>query len=134
MLVDLVDFEGVLFDKDELNGIFGFDIYVLFLVIIFNNVIIIDLSNEINFEVYVDIFIWFEVDVDVYDVLFSGSLVFDVIEDVYKLGDYFVYIFIDEEIYFGLIVFGLVIYGDKVGIILVDLVEFEIGEYYSFNV
>ncbi|WP_264229751.1 InlB B-repeat-containing protein [Acholeplasma laidlawii] len=132
--VDPVDPVGAPFDKDELNGIFGFDIYALLPAITSNNVIITDLSNETNFEVYVDIFTWSEADADAYDALLSGSLAYDATEDAYKLGDYFAYIFIDEETYPGLTVFGLAIYGDKAGTTPVDPVEPEIGEYYSFNV
>src|SRR5690554_1052975 len=132
--VDPVDPEGVPFDKDELNGIFGFDIYALLPAIISEDVLITDLSDETYVEVYVDIFTWLEADADAYDGLLDGSLVYDATEDAYKLGDYFAYIFIDEETYPGLTVFGLAIYGDKAGTTPVDQVEPEIDEYYSFNV
>lgn len=132
--VDPVDPEGVPFDKDELNGIFGFDIYALLPAIVSEDVLITDLSDETYVEVYVDIFTWSEADADAYDALLGGSLAYDATEDAYKLGDYFAYIFIDEETYPGLTVFGLAIYGDKPGTTPVDPVEPEIGEYYSFNV
>ncbi|TRX99309.1 InlB B-repeat-containing protein [Acholeplasma laidlawii] len=132
--VDPVDPVGAPFDKDELNGIFGFDIYALLPAIISEDVLITDLSDETYIEVYVDIFTWLDADADAYDALLSGSLAYDATEDAYKLGDYFAYIFIDEETYPGLTVFGLAIYGDKAGTTPVDPVEPEIGEYYSFNV
>lgn len=132
--VDPVDPVGAPFDKDELNGIFGFDIYALLPAFTSNDALITDLSDETYFDVYVDIFTWSEADADAYDALLSGSLAFDATEDAYKLGDYFAYIFIDEETYPGLTVFGLAIYGDKAGTTPVDPVEPEIGEYYSFNV
>lgn len=132
--VDPVDPVGAPFDKDELNGIFGFDIYALLPAIVSEDVLITDLSDETYVEVYVDIFTWSDADADAYDALLSGSLAFDATEDAYKLGDYFAYIFIDEETYPGLTVFGLAIYGDKAGTTPVDPVEPEIGEYYSFNV
>jgi M6 family metalloprotease-like protein/uncharacterized repeat protein (TIGR02543 family) len=132
--VDPVDPVGAPFDKDELNGIFGFDIYALLPAIVSEDVLITDLSDETYVEVYVDIFTWLDADADAYDALLSGSLAYDATEDAYKLGDYFAYIFIDEETYPGLTVFGLAIYGDKAGTTPVDPVEPEIGEYYSFNV
>lgn len=132
--VDPVDPEGVPFDKDELNGIFGFDIYALLPAFTSNNALITDLSDETYFDVYVDIFTWSEADADSYIALLESQLTYDALEDAYKLGDYFAYIFIDEETYPGLTVYGLAIYGDKAGTTPVDPVDPEVGEYYSFNV
>ncbi|WP_147294851.1 InlB B-repeat-containing protein, partial [Acholeplasma laidlawii] len=78
--VDPVDPVGAPFDKDELNGIFGFDIYALLPAIISEDVLITDLSDETYIEVYVDIFTWLDADADAYDALLSGSLAYDATE------------------------------------------------------
>src|SRR5690606_4449394 len=98
-------------------------IYALLPAIVSEDVLITDLSDETYVEVYVDIFTWLDADADAYDALLSGSLAYDATEDAYKLGDYFAYIFIDEETYPGLTVFGLAIYGDKAGTTPVDPVD-----------
>ncbi|MFA7417366.1 MAG: InlB B-repeat-containing protein [Acholeplasma sp.] len=121
--VDPEDPTGVPFDKDDLNALFGFDIYALLPAFQSSDVIITDFSDASMYEVYVDIFTWSESDADAYDLLLEQNLSYDATEDSYVLGDYFVYIFIDEVTYDGLTVFGIGIYGNKDGGTPVDPVD-----------
>src|SRR5690554_4741244 len=121
--VDPEDPMGEPFDKDDLNTLFGFDIYALLPAFQSSDVIITDFSDASMYEVYVDIFTWSEFDADNYEVLLEQALTYDATEDSYVLGDYFVYIFIDEVTYDGLTVFGIGIYGNKDGGTPVDPVD-----------
>jgi len=119
------------FDKNDLNAIFGFDIYALLPAFSSSDVIITDFSDETFFEVYIDIFTWSETDADNYDDLLFNLLSYDASEDSYVVGGYYIYVFIDQETYEGLTVFGIGIYGDKQDSTPVDPVD---GLYFSFNV
>jgi M6 family metalloprotease-like protein/uncharacterized repeat protein (TIGR02543 family) len=119
------------FDKNDLNAIFGFDIYALLPAFSSTDVIITDFSDETFFEVYIDIFTWSETDADIYDDLLFNLLSYDASEDSYIVGGYYIYVFIDQETYEGLTVFGIGIYGDKQDQTPIDPVD---GLYLSFNV
>lgn len=70
----------------------------------------IDNLNDLFNDVYIDVFDWIEFDLMVYDVLLENLLIYDVLEDVYILGDLFIYFYVDDEIVFGLIIYGIGIY------------------------
>lgn len=119
------------FDKNDLNAIFGFDIYALLPAFASSDVVITDFSDETYFEVYIDIFTWTDLDADNYDDLLFNLLSYDAVEDSYIVGNYYVYVFIDQDTYEGLTVYGIGIYGEKQDQTPVDPVD---GLYFGFNV
>src|SRR5690554_4973473 len=63
-----------IFDAEALNAVFNFDIYNLLPQIITNDYELIDNSDELINEVYIDLFDWNEDDLNDYDVLLDESL------------------------------------------------------------
>jgi M6 family metalloprotease-like protein/uncharacterized repeat protein (TIGR02543 family) len=99
------------FDPDDLNTIFGFDIYSLMPSFTSEDVLILNYSDHVNYEVYIDIFDWTSTDSDDYIDLLDLALTYDDIEESWVLGDYFIYVYEDTQSYPGEIVFGIGIYG-----------------------
>lgn len=117
------------FDFNELNDLFGFNIYTLMPPITSGDVLVLDYSDATFREVYVDFFDWDEADADAYIALLEAKLPYDSFEDSWILGDYFIYVYADDQSYPGKIVYGIGIYGD-----IVDPGHGELSLYYSFNV
>lgn len=106
-------FAGKAYDKTELNAIFGFDISALLPVVTSNDYVVIDMSDESGFEVYVDLFDWTEANLDTFMDLLDQTLTWDEQEESWVIGDYFIYAYGDEDTYPGLTVYGFGIYGSK---------------------
>jgi len=102
------------FDPDDINSIFGYDIYTQIPTITTTKYTIFDYSNETFKEVYIDIFDWLESDAIAYSDLLDASLVYDSIEESWIIGDYFIYIYEDTMSYPGLSVYGIGIYGEYI--------------------
>ena len=101
------------YNPTELNQIFGFDIYQIMPPFITADVVTLDYSEADFFEVYIDIFDWTEADADAYMALLDAGYTYDDIEESWVLGDYFIYIYADDQSYEGLVVYGIGIYGAK---------------------
>jgi len=101
------------FDPTELNEIFGFDIYDLMPSFTTSDVLLLDYSETDFYEVYLDIFDWSEADADAYIAWLDEMLTWDDDEESWVLGNYFIYIYADDQTYPGKIVYGIGIYGDK---------------------
>ncbi len=117
------------FDSSELNDLFGFDIYKLMPAITSSDALILDYSEGSFREVYVDFFDWDEADADAYIALLEASLAYDDDEESWILGDYFIYVYADDQSYPGKIVYGIGIYGE-----IVDPGYGDLSLYYAFNV
>ena len=99
------------FDPADLNQIFGFDIYKDMPQFTSLDADILDYSEADYFEVYIDIFDWIEADADAYMALLDASYTYDEIEESWVLGDYFIYVYMEDEYYEDMIVYGIGIYG-----------------------
>src|SRR5690606_9813958 len=99
--------EGTPFDKNELNALFGFDIYELMPDFASNSSLISDYSDETVIDVYIDIFDWTEADALAYMDLLDANLTYDESNEVWILGDFFIYVFADDETYPGQMVYGI---------------------------
>ncbi|MBU1094120.1 MAG: InlB B-repeat-containing protein [Firmicutes bacterium] len=118
---------GESFDSNDLNTIFGFDIYSLMPAFTSNDALLLDYSDSTIYEVYIDIFDWSEADGLAYIDLLDALLAYDEVEASWILGDYYIYVYADDESYDGLIVYGIGIYGDVTSTPLDNL-------YYVFDV
>lgn len=127
-LVDDED-EEPSFDADALNAIFGYDIYQTMPNFVSDQAILVNMSEDGYMEVYIDILDWTELDVDQYMDLLDSMLAYDSKEDAWVLGNYYIYVFEDDETYPGQMVYGIGIYG-----IESEVVEPVDGLYYSFNI
>ncbi len=103
------------FDPTELNAIFGFDLYDMMPPFTSDESLILDYSSESFFEVYIDIFDWTEADSDAYMDDLDMLLTYDAVEESWVIGDYFLYVYADDQSYPGDIVYGIGIYGDRSG-------------------
>jgi M6 family metalloprotease-like protein/uncharacterized repeat protein (TIGR02543 family) len=101
------------FNPNELNDLFGFNIYALIPSITSDDALILDYSDGTFKEVYVDLFDWSEADIDAYIALLDLSLVWDDLEESWILGDYYIYAYADDQSYPGMIVYGIGIYGEQ---------------------
>lgn len=116
------------FDPAILNGIFGFDIYKSLPAFNTDDFELTDLTEETYKEVYIDIFDFLEIDANNYMDLLDSLLAYDEIEESWIVGDYFLYVYEDEETYPGKMVYGISIYSNKPSI------ETPIeGLYFGFN-
>ena len=106
-------FAGKAYDKTEINTIFGFDISALLPTVVSSDYVVIDLSDDTMFEVYVDLFDWTTTEYEAYSDLLDQTLAWDEVEESWVVGDYFVYSYEDTETYPGLTVFGFGVYGSK---------------------
>lgn len=100
------------FDPSELNDVFGFNIYNLMPSFVTSDVILLDYSEVGFYEVYIDIFDWSEADADAYIALLDASYPWDDYEESWVLGNYFIYIYADDQTYPGKTVYGIGIYGE----------------------
>ena len=103
------------FNPNDLNAIFGFDIYQLMPDIISDDTIIYDFSTTTDYAVYIDLFDWIESDANTFVNGLDSLLVYDDIEESWILGDYYIYIYLDTESYPGEEVYSIYIYGSKEG-------------------
>ncbi len=101
------------FNPNDLNAIFGFDIYQLMPDIISDDTIIYDFSTTTDYAVYIDLFDWIESDANTFVNGLDSLLVYDDIEESWILGDYYIYIYLDTESYPGEEVYSIYIYGSK---------------------
>lgn len=101
------------YNPTELNTIFGLNIYQLMPSFVTSDVLLLDYSTSDFFEVYIDIFDWTESDFDAYSALLDASLSWDDFEESWILGDYYIYVYADDQTYAGKIVYGIGIYGAK---------------------
>ncbi|MDX9692494.1 MAG: InlB B-repeat-containing protein, partial [Acholeplasmataceae bacterium] len=109
------EFVSNIFDSEELNDIFGFNIYLLMPEILTSDYVLLDYSETNYFEVYIDLFDWSEDDAFDYIDLLDTMLDYDNTEDSWMIGDYFLYVYEDDQTYEGIIVYGIGIYGDASG-------------------
>ena len=63
---------------------------------------VIDNSNELFNDVYIDVLDWTEADLMAYDILLNNLLTFDATEDAYVLGELFIYVYADDQVVPGL--------------------------------
>lgn len=103
------------YNPAALNAIFGFDIYALMPGFKTNDSLLTDVSEDGYFMVYVDIFDWSVEDSDAYMLLLDEALTYDDAEMSWIIGDYFLYVFEDDETYPGEVVYGIGIYGESDG-------------------
>lgn len=102
------------FDEQVLNNIFEYDIYAQLPTFTTLDYILIDESEDDLFWVYVDFFDWTEDDAFDYIDLLDETFVFDEEEDAYVIGNYYIYVYEDDQTYEGDVVYGFSIYGEKV--------------------
>ena len=121
------DEEPTPFDPEQINAIFGFNIYQTMPAFTTLDALVLDYSEADFFEVYIDIFDWTEADADAYMALLDAGYTYDDIEESWVLGNYFIYIYADDQSYEGLVVYGIGIYGSGSSEEPVD------GIYYQFN-
>ena len=88
-------FAGKAYDKTEINTIFGFDISALLPTVVSSDYVVIDLSDDTMFEVYVDLFDWTTTEYEAYSDLLDQTLAWDEVEESWVVGDYFVYSYED---------------------------------------
>jgi M6 family metalloprotease-like protein/uncharacterized repeat protein (TIGR02543 family) len=100
------------FDPSEVNSIFGYDIIAELPTITTTDYIVLNFSDASYLEVYIDIFDWLESDAIAYSDLLDLMLVYDDFEESWVVGEYYIYIYIDDLTYEGLEVYGIGIYGD----------------------
>ncbi len=99
------------FDAQELNAIFGYDIYSTIPVLNTKDYVVIDDSDTSDYWAFVDMFDWSED--DAYDYIDAADLAleYDDAEEAWIVGDYYLYIYEDSETYEGKTVYGVAIYG-----------------------
>lgn len=101
------------YDPTELNSIFGYDIYSTMPSFTTDDVLLYDYTDDTFFEVYIDIFDWTDADAQSYMDLLDDLLVYDDTEESWIIGDYYLYVYVDDETYPGEIVNGIGIYGER---------------------
>jgi len=101
---------GTTFNPALLNSIFGLDVYALIPEIVTSDYEVIDNSNDLFNDVYIDVFDWTESDLMAYDALLENLLTYDALEDAYILGELFIYLYADDEIVPGSIIYGVGVY------------------------
>ena len=105
-------YAGVAFTPTALNAIFGFDVYALMPGLVSQDYLLIDASDPTWFEVYIDFFDWDSEDADAYMALLDQNLTYDDTEESWVVGDYYIYLYEDPDTYPGLVVYGIVLYGE----------------------
>jgi M6 family metalloprotease-like protein/uncharacterized repeat protein (TIGR02543 family) len=100
------------FDPSEVNTIFGYDIMAELPTFTTTDYTVLNVSDASNLEVYIDIFDWLESDAISYSDLLDLTLAYDDIEESWVVGEYYIYIYLDDLTYEGLEVYGIGIYGD----------------------
>lgn len=117
------------FNPTVLNGIFGFDIYAQLPAFNTNDYEVFDSTVGTYKEVYIDIFDFTESDANTYMDLLDGYFSYDETEQSWIIGDYYLYVYEDDEVTPGKMVYGIGIYGEKSSSeIPID------GLYYGFNI
>jgi M6 family metalloprotease-like protein len=122
-------------DPSELNDIFGFDIYALIPKIMSGDYDVLDYSDVDFVEVYIDVFDWTENDANNYMDALDLLLTYDNTEQSWIVGDYYLYVYEDDESYPGEMVYGLAIYGVKETIIIdTELDPTELNDLFGFDI
>ena len=100
------------FNPNDLNNLFGYNIYQFIPEITSDDYEIFDYSHENYIEIYIDVLTWNEQDSFDYMDALDVALPYDDIEESWILDDYYVYVYEDTFSYPNDIVFGIGIYGE----------------------
>ncbi|MDY0210714.1 MAG: InlB B-repeat-containing protein [Acholeplasma sp.] len=117
------------YDPTELNQFFGFDIYQQMPQLFTNNALFLDMSEGTIIEANIDVMDWTNQEALDYMDLLDTVLTYDEVEQSWIIGDYFLYVYEDDQTYPGQVIYGLGIYKDTS-----EVSEPVEGLYYAFNV